>query len=218
MELHFVGDIHGQFKAFKNTIAHIPEEDTIIQVGDFGLWPHLKESWLSANITRKVYFIDGNHDHHPSLLHLKEETEIWPNAIYIPRGTVWVHHGKTTILFLGGAGSVDYKWRHRNIDYFPDLEEIRQEDIDKIPDWKFDLIVSHTPPRNCIDECFDPAVLENFFGISRHWKDRGSILLEDLHRRLDYPKLICGHMHRSLKWNNVRILGIHEVLKWPNEF
>lgn len=216
--LYFIGDIHGNFKALRKIIDNIPSEATIIQVGDFGFWPHLKDEWMAAHIERPIYFIDGNHDHHPSLYKVEEETELWPNAIFIPRSTV-KEIDNFKILFMGGAGSVDYKWRMNGMDYFPLLEEINQINIENVPeDIKIDLIVSHTPPRDVIEECFDPAVLENFFGISRHWKDKGSILLEDLRKKLGDPLLICGHMHRAVKWNGVRILGINEVFKFPDDF
>lgn len=215
--IYFIGDIHGNFKTFKKIVSNIPKDATIIQVGDFGFWPHLKEEWEAVGIDRPVYFIDGNHDHQPSFSKVEEEIELWPNAIFIPRGTI-KEIDNFKILFMGGAGSVDYKWRRKGIDYFPLLEEINQFDIDKVPtDAKIDLIVSHTPPRDCIDKCFDPAILETFFNISRNWTDKGSILLENLRKKLGNPPLICGHMHRAIKWNGIRILNINEVFKFPDD-
>ena len=217
--LVFIGDIHTAFDTLKLIQNKYEGRDaTFIQVGDFGYWPfsRYREAWDRAQITRPVYFIDGNHDHNPSLFRLAEGSngpvETWPNAFYVPRGTVLTLDNKR-IGFLGGAGSVDYKWRALNVDWFKE-EQIREEDVNKLLSQKpVDILVVHTPPKSCIDANFDPAVLENFFNLPRTWTDPSSLKVEHVWKELGLPPLICGHMHRSLKWHGVQILNINETLE-----
>ena len=211
--IHFIGDVHGEFNRFRDICKQIPQEDTIIQVGDFGFWNHMSDRWnrqAGPHLERPIFFIEGNHDFLPALQSLKEETEVWPNAVYIPRGTIKVIGGYR-MLFVGGASSVDGHWRARGIDYFPDLETIRHEDLVHITkDDEIDLMVTHTPPVSCVKDVFDPNDLVNFFGLSKEWTDYGTVILEAKWNELGNPPIICGHMHKAVQWNNVRILDILE--------
>ena len=69
-----VGDVHGNTVFMRSAIerASVRGINTILQVGDFGYWPHTKsgEKFLKdlerfaaeRNVT--VWWIDGNHENH----------------------------------------------------------------------------------------------------------------------------------------------------------
>src|SRR4051794_30179883 len=118
--LVFIGDIHGDFLPLNAIQNKFLDPNTIfVQVGDFGYWPQLAGKWERGRTGRPVYFIDGNHDYLPTLRKLDTITEVWPDAFYIPRGSVLTLDGKK-IAFMGGAGSVDKAWRQPGLDWFSD--------------------------------------------------------------------------------------------------
>ena len=43
------------------------------------------------------------------------------------------------------------------------------------------------------------------------WTDPSAIVVEWAWQQLGKPPLIAGHMHRSVVWENVRILDINEI-------
>ena len=106
MKLALIGDIHGELRALQDLLKRVPPDAPVIQVGDFGIWPHKLEEWVDPG--RPIMFLDGNHD---APIHLV--TGEWKNAQYLPRGTV-LELGDSVLLTCGGATSVDRKWRgHR---------------------------------------------------------------------------------------------------------
>jgi hypothetical protein len=114
--------------------------------------------------------------------------------------------------FLGGASSVDKRYRiSRNLDWFPE-ENITREDIEKFDNVDLiDILITHCPPRRIISRNFNPNDLL-FFGLPNTWEDPNSILVEQLWDRLGNPKLYSGHMHRSVIDGNARILDINELI------
>lgn len=216
-----VGDIHGVYSVFNEFVAKAPAEAVIIQVGDFGFWPQLVQRFVPP--PRNIYFIDGNHDHTQALAGLPpfdKPVEIWPNAIYVPRGTVLELDGKK-ILFLGGAKSIDRKWRARfnpmgdnpvNC-WFPE-EVISTADVLRAKlaadrAGKIDVMVTHTPPQYVIDKYFGIPGPE--WELPVDWRDESAWRVEEVWKHVDCPPLYCGHMHRSIVDGNVRILDINET-------
>lgn len=213
------GDIHGNFRRFKTLLNDVPADATVIQVGDFGLWPQLKPQWDMAGIDRDVFFIDGNHDYHPFLA-LNEATEIWPHAIFIPRG--WVMElSDHRVLFLGGSKSVDRKWRRfGSIQHGWFLQEqLTDKDVElalinaRSDPRPIDLMITHAPPDCVIRKNFSDDGLIHFEHDPKTWVDESALLVEKAWRNLGSPRLICGHMHRSVIDGNVQILGIEEKLE-----
>src|SRR6266705_3322652 len=99
MKLTLIGDIHGEFRVLHELLKRVPPDAPIIQVGDFGIWPHKLKEWVDPG--RPIMFLDGNHD---APIHLV--TGEWKNAQYLPRGTV-LELGDSVVLTCGGATSVD---------------------------------------------------------------------------------------------------------------
>lgn len=210
----FIGDIHGEFWALEAILARLPE-CPVIQVGDFGIWPWTRERWST---TRPVYFVDGNHDHIPSLsIHGTEPTEVWPGAIYVPRGVVLTLDGKR-VLFCGGSKSVDRARRVRGSSqhgWFED-EQLSDEDIARAcAVGSVDVMVTHAPPDSVIRRNFHPDGLRSFGHDPDKWQDESALGIERIWEAVGRPPLICGHMHRSVTDGPVRILDINEVWTMP---
>src|SRR5438045_9265616 len=109
--MYLIGDIHGDFFILKKLLDQIPPDETVIQVGDFGIWPQLAPRWKKAQIERDVHFIDGNHDYIPWLdADATTRIEIWPHAFYVPRGLVFPVDDKQ-VIFLGGSKFVRCSFR-----------------------------------------------------------------------------------------------------------
>lgn len=104
-----IGDIHGKTYEYKLLIE---KQESTIQLGDFGIgfagdyWhEHVNELHADGNHR----FIRGNHDD-PERCR-KEMTG------YIPDGTI-----ENDIFFMGGAWSIDWKYRVSGVDWWPDEE------------------------------------------------------------------------------------------------
>lgn len=219
MTIALIGDIHGNYRFLKAVVGEIVKkygEIPIIQVGDFGFWPGLREQYTPP--PSSVLFIDGNHDDCQALIGYPPDMwvnpiELWPNAIYVPRGTVMTVDEKT-VLFLGGAKSVDRQFRrkHVGVNSWCEEEVIRPRDqlqaALNAAGKKIDLMVTHTPPQWMIEKYFGPPVA---FGHDANWKDISAQYVEDLWKAVDCPPLYCGHMHRSIEDGVCRILNIEEV-------
>jgi hypothetical protein len=66
-EIVVVGDIHGDFGTL-NTLINKRQPKMILQVGDFGYWPHMKDYKAGYDKTPTVkaqntiiHWCDGNH-------------------------------------------------------------------------------------------------------------------------------------------------------------
>lgn len=124
MKLVVAGDWHGNLRWAMQVVkfAHDAGIDKIIQVGDFGFWPHkyqgveyldyLNKSLIDNHVM--VYWLDGNHENHAALRALMENTYrndkghyyIRSEILYSPRGNRWHWDGKS-FETVGGAYSID---------------------------------------------------------------------------------------------------------------
>lgn len=152
MKIAIVGDTHMHFKVLTHIYRnHLP--DMIFQCGDFGYWPNNPNYDLSAfdSVGCNLHFCDGNHEHHELLRSLKS-TSIYKNVFYQPRGSILKLCNKQTVLFMGGAASVDIDSRVPGYDWFYN-ETISSSDVYNIPnDTKIDIVISHTCPNEFIPE------------------------------------------------------------------
>ena len=145
----FIGDVHRAFDRFAGAVAELkPDVEIAIQVGDLGL--HQDDLAPSGRgipaLDRRVYYITGNHDHEPCYRGITRPTEMAPNLVFVPRGTVLELDGRR-IAFLGGGTSViDRASRRDNVDWWPEeqvtaADVARFEGVDRV-----DFLVCHTPP------------------------------------------------------------------------
>lgn len=214
MAIAFIGDIHGDFDALVSIQNRAVRENpdthlTFIQVGDLGYYSGLKEQYYRS-LPRKFYWIHGNHDETDSLVVHSDVVEVWHNAFYIPNGIVREIDGKR-IAFFGGASSVDKAWRKPGISWWasevPTKEQLdRFNGIDKV-----DLMVCHTAPQHYIDRRMNHLELERMFELPKEWYDPTSVMIQELWERWGRPHLVCGHLHRSDLFDNIKVIGINEL-------
>jgi len=155
-----IGDIHGDFGYVNKFLNSHNEVTTVLQCGDFGYWPKQhNKSYLNEcgkikhwdqyslyNKDVKFHWCDGNHEDFQSLKECNYKPDMKnDNIIYQSRGSyITLLNGKN-VLFIGGACSVDKKYRTQNIDWFPE-EIITQYDINNLPNVNIDIVISHTAP------------------------------------------------------------------------
>ena len=151
MKIFMIGDVHGRFGDL-NTLINNKHPDMVICCGDFGYWPGVKGLTFEDIKPQdsKILWCDGNHENHWALKE-RVSDEIVKNVVYMPRGSVYTLPDGRTILFMGGADSIDKGFRTLGIDWFPE-EVIRQKDVENLPDTKIDIVVSHTCPLELVSE------------------------------------------------------------------
>ena len=103
------------------------------------------------NHTTKIYWCDGNHEDHDAIDNIvkSNKLEIMPNVFYQPRASYMKLPDERVVLFMGGADSIDKKWRIQGHDWFPQ-ELISYRDMDNLPECKIDIVISHTCPEECM--------------------------------------------------------------------
>lgn len=144
------GDIHGCFGDL-NQLINQRKPKILLQAGDFGYWPEFNKPDKYGHMSRPVagnchvHWCDGNHEDHWRLKERKTN-ELWPNVFYQPRGSTLTLPDGRTVLFMGGADSIDKGMRTVGLDWFPE-EVISYNDVARLdPNLKVDIVVSHTCP------------------------------------------------------------------------
>jgi predicted phosphodiesterase len=198
----FIGDVHRSFDRLAVAVAGLPAGvEVAIQVGDLGLH---RDDLAPAGpgvppLSRVVYYVTGNHDHEPSYRGIAQPTEMAPNLVFVPRGTVLELDGRR-IAFLGGGDSIiDRADRRVDVDWWPE-EQVSMADIARFEGaGRVDLLVCHTPP----------AFVYHFFGLS---PDPSAVAVAQAWQIVGRPPVICGHLHKPREIGCVRVLGEMEVL------
>ncbi len=219
LKILFAGDFHMNLGHALEVIRHAKSEgyDRIVQVGDFGYWPHVNigKSFLAhvnleAEINKvPVYFIDGNHDNHDALT-----GGVWPwdysHLHYMSRGTIRVWDG-VPFVFMGGAHSIDKNWRVEGETWWAG-ENITKANVDRAIDnfdvmqkaGLFDLneeLEGEMPRPVMVTHEVPESVLCEAQAFSHHWQSRGPEdvsnrrLLQGLYEYVNPGILIHGHWH-----------------------
>lgn len=105
-----VGDVHGKWNSYVNLVKNI--DFNSIQVGDFGVgFAHGNSNkFVDNNVdTSKHCFIRGNHDN-PTMCKFEMSG-------YISDGCV-----ENGVMYIGGAWSIDWRYRTAGIDWWSDEE------------------------------------------------------------------------------------------------
>lgn len=154
MKLLIVGDTHGDKEniSLLMNVAIENECEKIIQVGDFGYFPHIPKhdsflDFCSAEIYRSgipIHFIRGNHDNCEILNQLGEGIHsIRDGLFYHSCGFVWDWNGKKFV-GIGGAYSIDKGHRTEGVDWWRDEQipnSLTYKEIGKV-----DYLFSHDAP------------------------------------------------------------------------
>lgn len=151
MKTLVVGDVHGEF-GILNRLINKTKPDLVICCGDFGYWPKFKSKINYEDIklqgAEKLLWCDGNHEDYWTLAE-RESDEISPGIIYMPRGSTYTLPDGRVILFMGGADSIDKRFRTIGRDWFPE-EIITQKDMMNLPEIDVDIFITHTCPNELI--------------------------------------------------------------------
>lgn len=123
-----LGDLHGDVRAGTDAVRTAKNLGitTIMQVGDFGYWPHFTDGIefldsLNAELRRtqsKLYWVDGNHENFDALeaamQHYPKDKHgrLWirSHIRWCSRGAAWTWNHKR-FMTVGGAVSVDKERR-----------------------------------------------------------------------------------------------------------
>lgn len=158
--LLLAGDVHGNGRwiGMLCKLARRHRCDAILQLGDFGYWPHTADGLqfleqVSWHAEQKgidcVYWIDGNHENHDVLAELEPDDDgmitIVDRCRYIPRGYRWAWSG-VRFGALGGAFSVDRRQRVKHVSWWPG-ELLSDSDVEKLGEEPLDVLVTHDAPE-----------------------------------------------------------------------
>ena len=167
--IYITGDTHGEIERFRELESKgvvLNEDDYIIVCGDFGFIyfdDDKEQEWLDE-LQEKPYtilWIDGNHENFDAIN--RYDIEEWnggkihrirKNVLHLMRGQVFNIEGKK-IFTMGGAYSIDRYRREENVRYWkaelPSKEEYDEASENlKANDFKVDIIISHTAPKELI--------------------------------------------------------------------
>ena len=163
MRILVSGDWHGDSSAAKAAArkATLARCSVIVQVGDFGYWPHtdpdyvhyVNKKMLKHDLT--LLWIDGNHENFDALYGTdwpKTPEGFWrmdDRVLYAPRALRWEWDG-VRFLALGGGHSIDKEWRLSQGPvglYWWPQETIKQKDVYNCLDGgEVDVMFSHDMP------------------------------------------------------------------------
>lgn len=114
-----------------------------------------------------LVFIDGNHDNHTELRAPEISAEglatVLPRIKYLPRAGHAVFQG-LSVGGLGGAFSVDHAFKKTGVDWWLEIEEVEQRDVERlIAGRPLDVLLAHDAlfPR--------PWTVMTWFLVS-HWR------------------------------------------------
>lgn len=158
-----VGDTHANTHWFSKAIREMAADgiDTIVQVGDFGWWPHSsfagEVAHLADQLNVNVVFLDGNHEHHTDLRRWAYQADpgyedelrpvcLFPSLWYLPRGVSWEWNG-VKFRALGGAVSIDKYGRVPGVSWFDTEDPSHEEVLRTITAGPADVLLLHDRPE-----------------------------------------------------------------------
>lgn len=220
MAIALLGDIHGDWNVLAKAITTAKEWGAValIQVGDFGLFPGNEEHFYHACQTDlPVFFIDGNHDDCTRWGNYDVLGKVFGNANlhYVPRGAVLELDGRT-IAFMGGAASIDKKWRLKHGAHWDMNEEVTQEQCDILlqncAGKTIDMFITHCPPQSMVDGHFNP-MNKLQFDVGIDWHDPSQTFIEEVWHKIGTPQIYSGHMHKFVETSVATILDTNQVIE-----
>lgn len=153
----FFGDWHGAHRYTTKALYRMRNDnrlsDALVHVGDFGFSRHGRyENMVDEilkNLDREMIVVPGNHEDYDWLETLPYDDRgfqvVGERLFVAPRGHRWVWGG-VTFGALGGAYSVDRRFRSKGRSWWPQ-EEITREDFEKtVAGGPLDVLVSHEAP------------------------------------------------------------------------
>lgn len=223
VSLGFIGDIHGDFQKLQKLIK--PFENTVfIVVGDCGFgFSNTKEDkirkMLKSNFNdflekRNLYllFIRGNHDD-PGYF-TKDKVNFTDRFVLVPDYT-FLSINEITILCIGGAVSVDRRFRKVSTDYWYG-EEMGYFDNYLVKNIGVNIIAAHTVNKQLLSHYLPPIPdwLRISFDVDKKLKPDTEFENKVCMDILKYYKpqmWIHGHYHVSgrSQYNNTEIISLN---------
>jgi len=207
--LAVIGDIHGEFQSLLKILK--PLTDTVVIVaGDCGMgFPDTRKDKISKMIERNfkdflnkrnlyLFFIRGNHDYPPYFAEPIRSEISTERFILLEDYTTLTVNGKT-ILCIGGAVSVDRRFRKLNTSYWyaEEMIDFNPEKYDEA-----DVIVAHTINREYINYHLPPKAdwLRISFKTDQKLSldtEREDLICEKIMQHYRPAYWIHGHYHIS---------------------
>jgi hypothetical protein len=215
--IYITGDTHGDMDIKKLNTKNFPEgkeltkEDYVIILGDFGFLWKLQEdrnekywkNWLNEKPWTTL-FLDGNHENHDRLNDLDvidkfggKVGHVTDSIYHLKRGELYSIDNKS-ILTIGGATSVDKKYRKEHISWWSG-ETLNYQENNKVVDLfgtEVDIILTHTGPQQFVTE-FNKS-------LNRWFEPKCSVsdLLDSLYDNIKFKSWYAGHMHPDGFWTS----------------
>lgn len=233
------GDIHGDGAWFESLCrrAAALECDAVLQLGDFGYWPHeqggvkflRRLSSAAAKFGQSVFWIDGNHENHARLGALigggRSPVEIASRCWHLPRGYRWTWRG-VRFGALGGAFSMDWRSRRPGISWWPE-EVTTASDVETLGHDRLEVLVTHEAPAGV------PLEGASLPPADQARTDEVRTLVADAVKATRPDLVLHGHWHRrhafelawpvaggdELRWGHTRVEGLasnveHDHRSW----
>lgn len=166
MRVLVVGDLHGDLECVRNDVIPVAlarKCDVIMQLGDFGfVWDNSLERsyrklWSLSELLHAhgltLHFLPGNHENHSVLRQLaagvphsaEGHAELAPHIYYTGRMARWEWNG-TRIAAVGGAASIDRKFREIGVSWWPEemLTDAEVQDASRLG--AVDVLFTHDAP------------------------------------------------------------------------
>lgn len=200
--MRFIGDIHGDIFAYESVLNGSTES---VQIGDFGIGflSPIQEEYVDTQLHAdgRHKFIRGNHD---------DPSRCKDRPGYIEDGT---YDEERSILYIGGAWSIDYAWRTPGYSWWPD-EELSVAELSHMHELMVHycprIVVTHDAPTSVAYEMFLKGTQKKQF------KTRTAEAFEGMFHRHQPELWIFGHWHedRDMYLNSTRFvcLGINSYM------
>lgn len=201
------GDTHGNHE-WIGVLASIARHHgcrRILQLGDFGYWPHWHDhlefrTEVDRHLTEAdahLWWIDGNHENHEALIELARSfgaggaIPTTKRTHWLPRGTRWTWGG-VRFGALGGASSIDPHLRVEGSTWWPGEVPV-EADLEALGPADLDVLVCHDAPAGVTLDA--PLGAPPPSSVIERCEDVRSLLLRAVERTR--PRLVLhGHWHQ----------------------
>jgi hypothetical protein len=227
MRVLLVGDTHGNTSWWLRRVIPTALEQKaslIVQVGDFGYWP--KSGRFIDAVSESplpVLFLDGNHEHHPSLQAAVARTRallqlnpwvpvpLQGSLVYLPRGARLLWDG-VRVAALGGGHSIDRRLRQRGRDWFPE-EAVTPADLTTLAsEGSTDILLTHDAPL-CAPVPLSPrGLLPASWQLELPASDAHRAVLDQALDSVTPTLLVHGHYHQYWEGHVQRLWGTCQVV------
>lgn len=198
MKVLLAGDTHGDLPHVAYLLGTAAQQgcDRIVQVGDFGYWPHVEPfhdqvAAAARTAAIDIYWLDGNHENFDALetvvdMAATEPQRMLDNLWYLARGAAWEWDG-CRFVSLGGAPSVDKEQRVEGSTWWPQ-ELLTESQVTRAQARIADVLLTHDAPDGVC-----PIIGPWYKGdpLSTHHRQLISAVADAVQPKL----LVHGHYH-----------------------